>query len=289
MSSPLVASGSLRARGRTTNSVIDRHNQTHAATHNICGLRLRSLHSQKTMSGRPTQFASKTGVGTITGLFMCSNSNGGVHLFIVFTCYVCLCLRLCAYTIAAIVQSLQKKDPLLSRQYRRRAPRLASCAAIAAIAIVPSSTTVCHTHVHTHLCLPQEHEFRVDIGIGMCMYVCIHIYVKDSSAPAHTPVRARAHTGPRRHATELRRVTDTTSNAHAARGLSAGRHFTQTTIGSPSALVCVRTWTWSTKGGRVGGGGSSNFLGLELEPAARLGLLVVRFSWFGVCLCLIGD
>ena len=33
---------------------------------------LRSLRSQKTMSSRPTQFASKTGVGA-TGLFLCSN------------------------------------------------------------------------------------------------------------------------------------------------------------------------------------------------------------------------
>ena len=31
------------------------------------------LRSQKTMSSRPTQFASKTGVGT-TGRFLCSNS-----------------------------------------------------------------------------------------------------------------------------------------------------------------------------------------------------------------------
>ena len=35
---------------------------------------LRSQRSQKTMSGRPTQFASKTGVGT-TGFFLCSNAS----------------------------------------------------------------------------------------------------------------------------------------------------------------------------------------------------------------------
>jgi len=34
---------------------------------------LRSLRSEKTMSGRPSQFASKTGVGT-TGRFQCSNA-----------------------------------------------------------------------------------------------------------------------------------------------------------------------------------------------------------------------
>jgi len=37
MSPPPEAAGSLRSRGTTTNSV-DRQNQTHAATHNICGL-----------------------------------------------------------------------------------------------------------------------------------------------------------------------------------------------------------------------------------------------------------
>ena len=56
------------------------------------------------------------------------------------------------------------------------------------------------------------------------MYVC-----KDSAAPAHARTRAQA-----RGATpELRRVTDTTSH-----GLSAGRHSTQTTIGSP--ILCDR-------------------------------------------------
>ena len=39
---------------------------------------LRSLRSQKTKSSRPTQCASKTGVGT-TGLFLCCNAGGGLR------------------------------------------------------------------------------------------------------------------------------------------------------------------------------------------------------------------
>ena len=57
---------------------------------------------------------------------------------------------------------------------------------------------------------------------------------------------------------ELRRVTDTTSY-----GLFAGRHSTQTTIGSPS--LCDHPW-----GGGGAGGAAKKLLGLE--PAARLGL-----------------
>jgi len=106
----------------------------------------------------------------------------------------------------------------------------------------------------------------------MCMCyssICICMYVK---IRRHQHTRVHAHTGPRRHASmpeELRRVTDTTSH-----GLYAGRHYsTQTTIyhidiGRPG--LCDRT-----KGGEGGGGGGGAariFLGLELEPAARLGL-----------------
>ena len=66
------AAGSLRARCTTTNSV-DRQNQTHAATHTSAV----SAFPEDDV-GRPTQFASKTGVGT-TGLSICSNDS---HLFV---------------------------------------------------------------------------------------------------------------------------------------------------------------------------------------------------------------
>jgi len=65
------------------------HVLAHATFHKLCSSaepypcchtqHLRSLRSQKTMSGRPTQFASKTGVGT-TGLFLCSDALYGLDV-----------------------------------------------------------------------------------------------------------------------------------------------------------------------------------------------------------------
>jgi len=68
------------------------------------------------------------------------------------------------------------------------------------------------------------------------MYVCMY---KDSGFGG-TSTRAYTRTEARGATPELRRVTDTTSH-----GLSAGRHSTQITIGSPS--LCDRP--------RGGGGG----------------------------------
>ena len=45
--------------GRNKDKFLVRLNRTHAATHNICGLCV----PRRRCSGRPTQFASKTGVG----------------------------------------------------------------------------------------------------------------------------------------------------------------------------------------------------------------------------------
>jgi len=59
------------------------------------------------------------------------------------------------------------------------------------------------------------------------MYVCMYVKIRRHQ---HTRTQARGATP------ELRRVTDTPSH-----GLSAGRHSTQTTIGSPS--LCDRTFS----------------------------------------------
>ena len=76
----------------------------------------------------------------------------------------------------------------------------------------------------------------------VCMYVC------KIRRHQHTRARTRAHSTQARGATpELRRVTDTTSH-----GLSAGRHSTQTTIGSP--IFCV-----VDQGERGGGQQQENF------------------------------
>ena len=67
------------------------------------------------------------------------------------------------------------------------------------------------------------------------MYVCMYAKIR-----RHQHTRVHARTQARGATPELRRVTDTTSH-----GLSAGRHSTQTTIGSPS--LCDRP-----RGGGVG-------------------------------------
>jgi len=59
------------------------------------------------------------------------------------------------------------------------------------------------------------------------MYVRMCIYV---NIRRHQHTRVHAHTGPQ-HQPELRRVADATPH-----GLSAGRHSTQTTVGSPSLM-----------------------------------------------------
>jgi len=85
-------------------------------------------------------------------------------------------------------------------------------------------------------------------------YVCTYVKIR-----RHQHTRVHAHTGPRRHTPELRRVTDTTSH-----GLSAGRHSTQTTIGSPSSL-CDRP-----RGG--GGRGAARKL-LGLRASRQVGFV----------------
>ena len=78
-----------------------------------------------------------------------------------------------------------------------------------------------------------------DFPPTVCMYVCM-LRFGGTSTRACTRTQARGATP------ELRRVADTTPH-----GLSAGRHSTQTTIGSPS--LCGRPK--GERGGRGGGTG----------------------------------
>jgi len=86
----------------------------------------------------------------------------------------------------------------------------------------------------------------------------------------HQHTRVHAHTGPRgaKPEPELWRVTDTTSH-----GLSAGRHSTQTTIGSPS--LCDRP-----KGGEGGAGSSKKKI--RTRASRQVGFCKVRLGSVGL-------
>ena len=95
-----------------------------------------------------------------------------------------------------------------------------------------------YTYVYIYIYIYTRHTAAVVIApraearctFESVLYVCAYVKIR-----RHQHTRVRARTGPR---PELRRVADTTSH-----GLSAGRHSTQTTIGSPG--LCGRP-----KGGR---------------------------------------
>jgi len=90
-------------------------------------------------------------------------------------------------------------------------------------------------------CVPVSLSGRGNVSSATGQCLCM--YIGNDSTPAHTRTRR---TQARGATPELQRVADTASN-----GLSAGRHPTQTTTGSPSLYIySPNVWLWPRpKGG----------------------------------------
>jgi len=136
---------------------VERQNQTHAATQH-----LRSLRSQKTMSGLPTQFASKTGVGT-TGLFLCSNDTLGFGLTQIdpppwqsrtaprFTPCVCTCRYTYVHIYVAIYIDLSLHTSLTVSITSASAS--SACCCCLSDASFPQGEPTVYVHIAIHLYL----------------------------------------------------------------------------------------------------------------------------------------